>query len=360
MTAPVRAVSLLLLLALLAVGGGLLALHFAGVSPAQAQDGSVPDQPTGLAAEASHDSVELTWDNPGDDSITHYRVLRRDRDVHDVGEFVTIESDTRSAATSYTDDTVEPEKRYGYRVVAVNASGESKWSSFARANTPAAPTPTPEPTPAPTPEPTPESTPAPTPEPTPAPTPEPTPEPNTPATGAPTISGTVQVGETLTADTSGIADANGLDDAVFSYQWTRNDVSGDADISGAKDSTYTLVEADNDKNIKVRVGFTDDAGNEETLTSSATTEVTAAAMEPGPLTRVHRSRRIRPDGRGRADRRRDADAGGPGFGQLRHPGGHRPPTSKSAACACNSPEPRTLTRRKTSCPTPCTGTVTAT
>ena len=32
------------------------------------------------------------------------------------------------------------------------------------------------------------------------------------------------------------------------------------------------------------MGFTDDAGNEETLTSSATTEVTAAAMEPGPLT----------------------------------------------------------------------------
>ena len=56
MTAPVRAASLLLLLALLALGGGLLALHFAGASPAQAQDGTVPDQPTGLSTEASHDS----------------------------------------------------------------------------------------------------------------------------------------------------------------------------------------------------------------------------------------------------------------------------------------------------------------
>ena len=214
-------------------------------------------------------------------------MLRRDRDVHDTGEFVTIDSDTGSDDTKYTDDTVEPEKRYVYRVVAVNDNGESKWSKFARADTPAAPTPTPEPTPSPstpTPEPTPEPTPAPTPEPTPAPTPEPTPEPNTPATGAPTISGTAEVGETLTADITGIADANGLDDAVFSYQWTRNDVSGDADISGAKDSTYTLVDADAGKTIKVLVGFTDDAGNEETLTSSATTEVTAAAMEPGPLT----------------------------------------------------------------------------
>ena len=33
---------------------------------------------------------------------------------------------------------------------------------------------------------------------------------NNEATGAPTISGTVQVGETLTADTSGISDADGL------------------------------------------------------------------------------------------------------------------------------------------------------
>ena len=282
MTAPVRAASLLLFLAIIALGGGLLALHFAGASPAQAQGGSAPAQPSGLSTEAFYNYVDLTWDDPEDNSITHYQVLRRDRDIHDTGEFVTIDSDTRSAATSYTDDTVEPEKRYVYRVKAVNQHGASKWSKFARANTPAAPTPdptpaptpepTPEPTPAPTPEPTPEPTPAPTPEPTPeptpAPTPEPTPEPNTPATGAPTISGTAQVGETLTADITGIADANGLDDAVFSYQWTRNDVSGDADISGAKDSTYTLVEADKDKSIKVRVTFTDDAGNEETLTST--------------------------------------------------------------------------------------------
>ena len=33
---------------------------------------------------------------------------------------------------------------------------------------------------------------------------------NTPATGQPTISGTAEVGETLTADTSGISDEDGL------------------------------------------------------------------------------------------------------------------------------------------------------
>ena len=105
-------------LATLLLGGALLFLSLAGTSTAQAQDGSAPAQPTGLAAEASHDSVELTWDDPNDDSITHYQVLRRDRDVHDTGEFVTIDSDTGSDDTKYTDDTVEPEKRYGYRVVA--------------------------------------------------------------------------------------------------------------------------------------------------------------------------------------------------------------------------------------------------
>ena len=148
-------------LAILFVALAALFLSLTG-APVQAQDGSVPDQPTGLSTEASHDRVNLTWDDPNDASITHYQVLRRDRDVHDTGEFVTIDSDTGSATTSYTDDTVEPEKRYVYRVVAVNDNGESQWSKFDRANTPAAPPQ--DPTPTPTPTPTPEPTPTPTPE----------------------------------------------------------------------------------------------------------------------------------------------------------------------------------------------------
>ncbi len=121
--------------------------------PAQAQGGSVPEKPTGLSSEASHDSVSLTWDDPGDDSITHYQVFRRDRDVHAAGEFVTITENTGSAATGYTDDTVEPERRYVYRVKAVNAHGASTWSGYRRASTPAAPAPDPTPTPTPTPDP---------------------------------------------------------------------------------------------------------------------------------------------------------------------------------------------------------------
>ena len=104
------------------------------------------------------------------------------------------------------------------------------------------------------------------------------PTPNSPATGAPTISGTAQVGETLTADTSGIADADGLSNVQYEYQW----LADDSDISGATNATYTPVAADEDKVIKVRVSFTDDAGNEETLTSAATAVVTAAEPAEPP------------------------------------------------------------------------------
>ena len=103
------------------------------------------------------------------------------------------------------------------------------------------------------------------------------PQPNTSATGQPTISGTAQVGETLTADTAGIADADGLDDATFSYQWIANDGTSDADISGATGPTYALTNTEEDKAIKVKVStFTDDAGNEESLTSVATAAVVVA------------------------------------------------------------------------------------
>ena len=94
---------------------------------------------------------------------------------------------------------------------------------------------------------------------------------NSSATGAPSISGTAQVGQTLTADTSGIADEDGLTNAVFSYQW----VADDEDIAGATGSSYTLTEDDKDKAITVTVSFTDAEGNPETLTSDPTGEVAA-------------------------------------------------------------------------------------
>ena len=203
----------------------------------------VPYKPMGLSATVvSHDAVTLAWDDPQDDSITGYVILRRDLAIHPAGTLVTIADDTGSADTTYTDDTVEPEKKYVYKIKAINEYGEmSEKSDWVRANTPAAP---------------------------------PT---DSPATGEPTITGTAQVGQTLSVDTSGIADDDGLDSADFAYQW----LSDDAEIGGATGSTYTLVDDDEGRTIKVRVTVTDDLGNETTLTSAATDEVGFAVQQQG-------------------------------------------------------------------------------
>ena len=104
---------------------------------------------------------------------------------------------------------------------------------------------------------------------------------NSPATGAPAIRGTAQVGETLTVDTSGIADADGLTNSTYSYQWVANDGTTDTDIAGATDAAYTLAAGDEGRTIQVKVTFTDDAENEETLTSAATEAVGFAVQQQG-------------------------------------------------------------------------------
>ena len=101
---------------------------------------------------------------------------------------------------------------------------------------------------------------------------------NNPATGAPTLTGAVRVNERLAAGTRSIADADGLDAAVFEYQWVSNDGTADTDIGGATASTYTLVPGDRGSTVKVRVSFTDGAGNRESLTSEPTGRVGAPGI----------------------------------------------------------------------------------
>ena len=102
--------------------------------------------------------------------------------------------------------------------------------------------------------------------------------PNTPATGRPTISGTPEVGQTLTLDISSIADAEGLTNASYTYlyQWLGND----AEIPEATDTSYALVDADEGKTIKVKVSFTDDANNAESRTSAETVAVAPRPNNP--------------------------------------------------------------------------------
>ena len=67
-------------LTLLAVVACLIAGPRAGAAgPAEAQTppSGPPAKPTGLTGTITHESVSLSWDDPGDASITGYQILRR-------------------------------------------------------------------------------------------------------------------------------------------------------------------------------------------------------------------------------------------------------------------------------------------
>ena len=76
-------------------------------------------------------------------------------------------------------------------------------------------------------------------------------------------------------------DDDGLTTPGYTYQWIRvaTDTT-ETNIGSATASTYTLVTEDLGTTIKVKVSFTDDANNAETLTSGATTAVAAATTGP--------------------------------------------------------------------------------
>ena len=117
----------------------VLTAVLAPVALAQSPGLEPPERPQGLRAEVSHDAVSLSWDDPGDATISGYLILRRDRDLSPVGVFEVLVEDTGSAAAAYADRQVQPETRYNYRVKARNAAGLSRRSNFVRADTPAAP-----------------------------------------------------------------------------------------------------------------------------------------------------------------------------------------------------------------------------
>ena len=106
--------------------------------PAQEPPAQRPAPPAGLSTVVSPDLVTVSWGDPGDGTITGYVILRRDKDIHPEGTFDTLVPDTGSAATSYVDAGVDPERRYVYRIKAVNAAGASDRSTWVRAYTPAA------------------------------------------------------------------------------------------------------------------------------------------------------------------------------------------------------------------------------
>ena len=117
-----------------------------------------PAKPTNLQASAEQDSVTLAWTASTDQTVTHYAILRRNRDTDATGVFHVIESNA-GPETSYDDGSVSASSKYNYRVKAISPTGVSQWSGYVKADTPVAPEPTPVPTPTSAPTPEPESTP---------------------------------------------------------------------------------------------------------------------------------------------------------------------------------------------------------
>ena len=201
---------------------------------------TTPGAPTGLAATATGPSqIDLAWTAPantGGSAITGYKI----EVSPDGSSWSDLVADTASPDTAYAHMGLDPATTRHYRVSAINAVGTSDASDSDDTTTAST---------------------------------------NTAPTGAPTITGTAEVGETLTASTTGIADADGLTSPTYTYQWIRVDGT-EADIAAANSSTYILVATDLGTTLKVRVSFTDDASNSETLTSAATATVTATPAVP--------------------------------------------------------------------------------
>ena len=96
---------------------------------------------------------------------------------------------------------------------------------------------------------------------------------NTEATGKPGITGTPQVGQTLTATAGDMMDADGLPSGTFptgyEFQWVWVVGGMDVNITGADEQTYMPATGDVGHRLKVKVSFTDGGGTKETLASEA-------------------------------------------------------------------------------------------
>ena len=123
-------------------GGGILELATSNIV-GPILGAALPAKPTGLTAQGFKVGwsdtigpyVALAWHNPGDDSITHYDILRRDVGTHAKGEFHVVATYNGGNGPQYFDRTVDEDRHYVYRIQAVNEHGTSSRSKFAKANT---------------------------------------------------------------------------------------------------------------------------------------------------------------------------------------------------------------------------------
>lgn len=93
--------------------------------------------------------------------------------------------------------------------------------------------------------------------------------------GIVTLDGTLEAGNIITADTSGLSDADSM--GALSYQWLRNGV----EIEGAGSNSYEISIAEIGQEVTVQVTYTDGFGTLETVWS-----VAQGVVLPAPDTRI--------------------------------------------------------------------------
>ena len=110
---------------------------------------------------------------------------------------------------------------------------------------------------------------------------------NSSPSGAPTVTGTPVVGQTLTAAKGTLADADGLPgDSELAWQWVRQDDAAGtdaADIAAATGTTYVLTVADAGAWVTVKVAYTDGGGSDEEVAAVAVGPVRAPPPAPANL-----------------------------------------------------------------------------
>ena len=238
--------------------GNIEALSSATTATVVASEPGPPENFTALPGDPG--DLDLEWKAPsfdpatgglrtstigdGGSRITSYTVRWREGtssgcpNTSDVSEAVV------ASGTSYTIPALDHTLRYCLRVIATNAVGDSAPSAQLWRR--------------------------------------PAPPPNKPATGVPTVTGTLRVGEFVTADTSGIADEDGLTNASFGYGWYL-DPAPDLFtlLRGLYRKRSYLVPPDAaGRTIQMFVAFRDDRGHFELVDGVPTAVVPPTVPDP--------------------------------------------------------------------------------
>ena len=124
------------LMAILMILAGAIS---AGMMPALAQDGpEMKRAPTGLAATPSPEGIILTWDDPGDDTVTRYRIERQ--------SFTSGKLSSQRSVTvrpgpmqTHTGSPVEAGRTHSHQIWALSDTGKSEGSDIVTIKAPETP-----------------------------------------------------------------------------------------------------------------------------------------------------------------------------------------------------------------------------